>query len=87
MTVQLPPSWPSKCLVAGGDRRIASVPASGMAEPDVAVVRESLVQRGRPWTEQHGGCGVNGIRIHVPREFFDFDSDDRSALGSRGMRR
>ena len=31
-----------------------------------------------PWAEQHGGCGVEGLRVHVPIGFFkdsaDFDA-------------
>ena len=23
-----------------------------------------------PWAEQHGGCGVEGLRVHVPINFF-----------------
>ena len=100
VAVQLPPSWPSKCLVSSSGRpgrprqqhnasssgrprrqqqkrAIESVPASGLTEPDVSVVRESILAGSRPWTEQYGGCGVRGLRVRLPSRFLDgLDGED-----------
>ena len=91
VTVQLPPSWPSKCLVpenaaasAAARRSIESVPASGLTEPDVSVVRESILAGAQPWTEQHGGCRAHGLRIRLPRQFLDLDGAGSEKLASRG---
>ena len=92
VAVQLPPSWPSKCLVPENGqqqprRSIESVPASGLTEPDVSVVRESILAGAQPWTEQHGGCRAHGLRIRLPRQFLDFDggrAEDSEKLASRG---
>jgi hypothetical protein len=86
VSVQLPPSWPSKCLVSGSGaggsrRRIESRPASGLAQPDVSVVAENLLPSGQPWTEQPGGCGVQGFRVHIPRTFLKFGRDDVKSKG------
>ena len=52
----------------------------------MTIVNESLLGRGQPWTEQPGGCQVNGFRVHVPRDFFDFDGreTDSQVLKSKG---
>ena len=94
MAVQLPPSWPSKCLITNSGsgqqsglrkRTIESVPASGLTDPDVSVVRESILAGSQPWTEQYGGCRVRGLRIRLPSHFLDLgDREDDENLLSRG---
>ena len=64
------------------------MPASGLTEPDVSVVRESILAGSQPWTEQHGGCGVGGLRIRLPSRFLaDLNKegrDDGNLLSKRG---
>ena len=97
VAVQLPPSWPSKCLISNSGRSgqqrqtgfrrkrtIESVPASGLTEPDVSVVRESILAGSQPWTEKYGGCRVRGLRIRLPSHFLDLGEDHDGNLLSRG---
>ena len=43
-----------------------------MAKADLQLGPNQLLPGAQPWTEQPGGCGVQGRQVHVPLGFFDF---------------
>lgn len=66
VTIILPKTWPSTCLPAHHHNSSANtiLPSSGESS-DITITGEHPIYRNIIWTEQVGGCGVQGKQIYA----------------------
>lgn len=65
-TIILPNNWPSTCLPAHHHNHSSNtiLPSSGETS-DITITVEHPIYRNIIWTEQTGGCGVQGKQIYA----------------------
>ena len=87
--VVLPKSWSVPACQPG--RKVTSR-QTPLSHPDITISTRNPFYGGEgattplPWTEQHAGCGQQGLGIHLPTKFLDFKVADEAATLS-GRRR
>ena len=91
--VVLPKSWSVPACQPG--RKVTSR-QTPLSHPDISISTKSTFYGGmvgeeqtpssQPWTEQHAGCGQQGLGIHLPSKFLDFKVADEATTTS-GRRR
>lgn len=85
--VVLPKSWSVPACQPG--RKVTSR-QTPLSHPDITISTRNPFYGGEgvtaplPWTEQHAGCGQQGLGIHLPTKFLDFKvADEATTLSGR----
>ena len=88
--IVLPKSWSLPACQPG--RKVTSR-QTPLSHPDITINTKNTFYGSQdvnsspePWTEQHAGCGKQGLGIHLPSKFLDFKVADEKATTS-GRRR
>ena len=89
--IVLPKSWSLPACQPGRKVTSRQTPHS---HPDITINTKNTFYGSQdvnsspePWTEQHAGCGQQGLGIHLPSKFLDFKVADEKASGKTSGRR